>query len=536
MKTLFAVFAALIVILIALLVLNSGALGPRVALHIVSGSENRALEPLIREWAHNNRADIDITYLGSVDISRELAKGTETEFDAVWPANSLWIELGDTQKVVKHDASVLRSPVVLGLRTSIATDLGWIGRDDITIQDIHAAAQEGKFRLSMTSATQSNSGASAFFGFLYALSDNPDVLTMDNLADEAVLDGVRDLLAQVDRSSGSSGWLVEALVDNSASFDAMFNYEALLIEANQKLVEAGKEPLYAIYPANGLSVADSPLGYISKGDADKEAKFLDLQEFLNSPEAQDLLSSLGRRAGLIGLDTSKADKAIWNPDWGIDLDRAIAPIPTPSSEVIAEALRLYQTELRKPSLTVWVLDISGSMGGEPIRDLKDAMALLLDPDAAAVNLLQPSSRDVTIIIPFNHNIVAPIVIEGNDATAAERALRFVNNLQADGGTDVYYAIYEAFEAMRPYSEDGTLSDFLPAIVAMTDGASDTENRTPLLLHMEQTRYTRDIPIHTIAFGNADKEQLDELAKMSVGRLFTAGEDLANALRSAKGYN
>lgn len=536
MKTLLSIFAVLLAVLVGLLVVNSGALGPRVALHIVSGSENKSLEPLIKDWARDNKADVDITYLGSVDISRELSKGTETEFDAVWPANSLWIELGDTQKVVKHDASVLRSPVVLGLRKSIAEDLGWVGRTDITIQDIHEAAQTGKFRLSMTSATQSNSGASAFFGFLYALADNPDVLTMDTLADEGLLDGVRDLLAQVDRSSGSSGWLAEALVDNYDSFDAMFNYEALVIEANQKLVSANQEPLYTIYPANGLSVADSPLGYISKGDDAKETKFLELQEFLNSKEAQDLLSSLGRRAGLIGLDASGADKAVWNPEWGIDLTRAIAPIPTPSSEVIGEALRLYQTELRKPSLTVWVLDVSGSMGGDPIQDLKNAMSLLLDPDAAAVNLLQPSSRDVTIILPFNHNILDPIVIEGSDATASERALRYVNNLQADGGTDVYYAIYEAFEAMRPYSEAGTLFDFLPAIVAMTDGASDTENRTPLLTHMDDTPYTSDIPIHAIAFGNADKDQLDELSRLSIGRLFTAGDDLAKALRSAKGYN
>ncbi|MBY6114142.1 substrate-binding and VWA domain-containing protein [Mameliella alba] len=536
MRTLLAIFAALVAILIGLLVINSGAFAPRVALHIVSGSENRALEPLIMEWAADNKADIQITYLGSVDISRELTKGTETEFDAVWPANSLWIELGDTQKVVKHDASVLRSPVVLGLRMSVARQLGWIGRSDVTIQEIHKAAQDGSFRLSMTSATQSNSGASAYFGFLYALAGNPDVLTMAHLQDPETLDNVRDLLAQVDRSSGSSGWLVDALVDNYDSFDAMFNYEALVIEANQKLVAEGKEPLYAIYPANGLSVADSPLGYVSKGDDAKEAKFLDLQEFLNSKTAQDLLTGLGRRAGLIGLDASGADTSVWNPEWGIELTRAIAPIPTPSSEVIGEALRLYQTELRKPSLTVWVLDVSGSMGGQPIEELKDAMRLLLDPDASAVNLLQPSSRDVTIILPFNHNILEPIVVEGNNAAAAERALNFVNALQADGGTDVYYAIYEAFEAMRPYAEDGTLPKFLPAIVAMTDGASDTENRSALLAHMDMITYTKDIPIHAIAFGSADEAQLDELSKISIGRLFHAGEDLAKALRSAKGYN
>ena len=237
-----------------------------VPLAIVAGSENKTLEPLMMDWAAKNGVALTVTYQGSVDISRELEKGGAGAFDAVWPANSLWIALGDTQKVVKHQESILRSPVVLGLKQSIAQKLGWTGRQDITVQMITEAASQHKFRLAMTSATQSNSGASAYFGFLYALAGNPDMLTMDNLKDPAVLDGARKLLAQVDRSSGSSGWLKDALVANPAAYDAMFNYESTVLEADQALTAAGQEPLYIIYPSNGLSVADSPLAFVPRGD------------------------------------------------------------------------------------------------------------------------------------------------------------------------------------------------------------------------------------------------------------------------------
>ena len=142
---------------------QSDLFGPKASLSIVSGSENKALEPIVMDWANRNGVEVSMSYLGSVDISRELSKGTATAFDAVWPAHSLWVELGDSEKVAKHRESILRSPVVLGLRKSIAQRLGWIGRDDVSIQDIQAAARAGEFRLSMTSATQSNSGASAFF-------------------------------------------------------------------------------------------------------------------------------------------------------------------------------------------------------------------------------------------------------------------------------------------------------------------------------------------------------------------------------------
>lgn len=203
--------------------------GSATSLRIVSGSENRALEPIIREWGDENGVEIEISYLWSVDIARALQTGAQSEFDAIWPANSIWIELGDSERIVKHEASILRSPVVLGLKTSIARDLGWIGRKDVTIEDIHAAAADNAFRLAMTSATQSNSGASAYIGFLYALSGNPDILTADHLADEDVQNQTRDLLGQMDRSSGSSGWLKDSFVENLESFDAMFNYEALII-------------------------------------------------------------------------------------------------------------------------------------------------------------------------------------------------------------------------------------------------------------------------------------------------------------------
>ena len=67
---------------------------------------------------------------------------------------------------------------------------------------------------------------------------------------------MRNLLSGVDRSSGSSDWLKDMFV--AGDYDAMVNYECLIIQANQELEEQGKETLYAVYPYDGLSLADSP--------------------------------------------------------------------------------------------------------------------------------------------------------------------------------------------------------------------------------------------------------------------------------------
>ena len=110
MKRLIWVVAAVVVAAVAALVGLGQLAGPPVALSIVAGSENKTLEPLMMDWAKKNNVTLTLTYLGSVDISRELEKGTAGAYDAVWPANSLWIALGDSQKVVKHSESILRSP------------------------------------------------------------------------------------------------------------------------------------------------------------------------------------------------------------------------------------------------------------------------------------------------------------------------------------------------------------------------------------------------------------------------------------------
>jgi hypothetical protein len=73
-----------------------------VVLSIVSGSENKALEPLVHSLGRSSGFRTRIRYMGSVDMTLMLAeKGTAMPFDAVWPANSLWLTLGDRQRVVK---------------------------------------------------------------------------------------------------------------------------------------------------------------------------------------------------------------------------------------------------------------------------------------------------------------------------------------------------------------------------------------------------------------------------------------------------
>jgi len=77
---------------------------------------------------------------------------------------------------------------------------------------------------------------------------------------------------------------------------------------------------------------------------------------------------------------------------------------------------------------------------------------------------------------------------------------------------------------------------LPAIVAMTDGKSSEAREGAFHRALETLPYAKDVPIHTIAFGESDERQLEDLSSLTVGRLFHSGGDLPKTLRKARGYN
>ena len=491
-------------------------------LRIVSGSENKELEPILEEYADEEDIRIEMSYKGSLDIMR-LLEEEDISYDAVWPASSLWLTVGDIDHRIKHAESISITPVVFGIRRGLAEELGFVGRE-VSVRDILSAIEAGKLKFCMTSATQSNSGASAYIGFLYALLGNPEMITMEDLQSEELKTQVRELLYGVDRSSGSSDWLKDMFLEGD--FDAMVNYECLMIQTNEVLEDRGEEPLYVVYPYDGLSLADSPLGYVDQGEEEKEELFLGLQEYLLSEETQDAIQRTGRRTGYTGI--SERNREIFREEWGLQPDRVLSPIRMPETEVLFECLNLYQTELRKPSLSVYCLDYSGSMSGRGNRQLVEAMEQLLIQENAAKNFLQASQDEVNILIPFNSEPIDVFMAAGN-GSELEGLYERVEEQTPGGGTNMYSAIVEGLDLL--YSFD--LSDYTPAIILLTDGQSggSIDDIEPYYSDLGVS-----IPIFSIMFGDADESQLEELAEYSNARVFDGRENLTEAFRSVKGYN
>ena len=74
---------------------------------------------------------------------------------------------------------------------------------------------------------------------------------------------------------------------------------------------------------------------------------------------------------------------------------------------------------------------------------------------------------------------------------------------------------------------------LPAVLILTDGMSDDYADWFL---QQWSADGRRIPVFGILFGDADASQLERLAKETGGRVFDGRTGLAEAFRSARGYN
>ena len=160
---------------------------------IVSGSENRTLEPIVQAFCKERKVACTFEYMGSLDIGMAVADNRGA-FDAVWPANSVWIDLFDRNKRVVDLTSIMRSPVVLGVRVGKARELGWIDRA-VSSRDIDEAVRAKRLTYLASSATQSNSGASAYITMLSAALGGPSTITLADLERPDVRDKVRTLLS-----------------------------------------------------------------------------------------------------------------------------------------------------------------------------------------------------------------------------------------------------------------------------------------------------------------------------------------------------
>lgn len=495
--------------------------GAQTTFRLLASVENQDMENLLKEYAKTQGITVEVTYQSTMKLMSTLNQ-EECPYDGVWLSNSIWLYMLNGKQRITDSKVTAINPIVFGIRKSKAEALGFT-QGEVSMGDIIEAVQSKRLSFIMPSATQTNSGASAYLGFISTLAGSPEVLTMKALEEPTLRERIKELFSGVTRNSGSEDYVGELY--ETGAYDAMVNYEFLMIGLNQRLQREGKEPLYLIYPKEGVSLSDSPFAYIDHGDADTKAGFLKLQAYLLGPQAQKAMAETGRRTGYGG-QNPYGSEAVFSSEWGIDMRAYLTPIKYPAADVIRQAFRMYQEDFKKPAVTVFCLDMSGSMYGQGYRELTSAMEQLLTPETAAEDYIQFGEQDQIILIPFDSKPRSTITGSGKDQQALLRALA---RQEARGGTDIYAALSAAYKQLAAYDEEShTLS-----VVLMTDGLSAGDIQQFAKVHQKNTQ---TIGVYSITFGDADTQQLERVAALTGGKVFNGKTDLAEAFRTVRGYN
>ena len=487
---------------------------------LITTPENKVLEEALQKFARKNTFEINITYADNLEIVDILNSGEK--YDAVWASNSIWLDMLDSSKVSTSDSkSTSVTPIVIGIKDSKAKELG-LKDKQVKMKDILSLIKEGKLKFSMANPITTNSGAASYLNILSTLAGNPDVLTSEHLKSKQLQEDMKAFFTGLVRTSGDEDFLNKSFIDGD--YDAAITYESSIININKELEKSHRETLYVIYPVDGVSICDSPLVYINNHNDKKKKIFQELQTYVLSDTGQDILLNSGRRTWYGGV-TDKAPSDIFNKSWGIDTTKYISPIKYPAESVILEALELYQTKLRKPVHVVFCLDYSGSMYGEGIKELKDAMQYILS-DAAKKSMIQFTSEDKIDVIAFGSHINVLGSGKGNDTG---KILNAINNNDLDGATSLFPAAEKAIEILATES-----SEYNSSVILMTDGVGNIGKFSDLEEGYHQVN--KDIPIFSITFGDAEEDQLEKMASLSNGKVFDGKIDLVKAFKTVRGYN
>jgi Ca-activated chloride channel family protein len=512
---------------------ETAASGGPVELRILAGSELADLEPILAEAAEATGVVTTFDFVGTLEGVEQVVAGTvDGRYDAIWFSSNRYLALHPrAARRVRQETRIMTSPVILGLSTAKARDLGWAGRMDVTWSDIAEAAARGRFTYGMTNPAASNSGFSTLVGVAAALSGTGAALEPRDIAAAAA--DLRGFFSAQKLTAGSSGWLADTFAARSRGeqpgvvVDGLINYESVLLSLNEEGVL--REPLTLVYPADGVVTADYPLTLLRAASDAARSGYQRLVDHLLLPEVQtDIMRTTHRRPAAPGVESARR----FGP-------AALVELPFPAKlDVVDGLVGTYFDRLRRPVRTVYVLDVSGSMEGDRIAGLRAALVGLTGANGTlASRSRQFHPREEITLLPFNDVPLEPHSFEvperGGDRVLA-RIRSASEALESGGDTAIYDSLIRAYDLLGGVQG----RDHAPSIVLMTDG----ENNTGAALgdfvdhHRRLPGILRAVPVFVVLFGEANVGEMEQLADITGGRTFDARTGrLEVAFQEIRGY-
>ena len=222
--------------------------------------------------------------------------------------------------------------------------------------------------------------------------------------------------------------------------------------------------LVMIYPKEGAVLNGNPAGIVSAPwitDESAEAA-REWVTFLREDDRQSSFEAAGFRPPS-GVDR-EVDASRF-ATWGLSADPPTASIePGDLQPAVLDRIIGSWSAVKKPAIVTFVVDVSGSMAGEPLAQTKDGLLRVVGAMADTDN---PQIADKVGLLTFSSGVlteIEPAQIQDAKYDIAEA----INNMSAAGGTALYDAVARAVTVTDEAAGDPGATR---AVVVLSDGAA-----------------------------------------------------------------
>lgn len=467
----------------------------------------------------------------------------------VWsPGDQSWI---DTTNQVWRDRSgqllipdacpaTVLAPIGFAMWRPMAEALGWpnqpIRWDDLVKLSADPEGwaslghpEWGSFKFGHTHPGFSNTGLLMMTALAYSTVNKTAGLTVDEIYSDQVQLAFSELEQNTYHYGIQNRPLMQLLAQRGPDYlHAITSSEAEVLKANAEFGESMRFPLVFIFPAKGTYWSEQPYCILNADwvSAEQKEGAAIFRQYLLSTDIQALANDYYLRP----IDENLPLRPPFSIDQGTNpsVTRATVPaLESPSSEV-AEGVKDIFLKTKKKATVVLVLDTSGSMEGEKIKNA-------VESSVHFIQRLDPN--DNVYAFGFGSEGVYELG-GGRSAETSETLSRTINGLFASGNTPLYDAICQSVGLVdNLQSEDEANGERrLYGIVLLSDGqdTSSDLSQNQMFNCLPSGESVASVKIFTIAYGeDADKDLMLRIANRTNGKTFSGDpasiESIYNAI-------
>jgi Ca-activated chloride channel family protein len=474
---------------------------------IIGGSELKILEPVVKDAQEKLGFPINIKYSGTIEGVDAVKSGAN--YDAAWFGNAKYFyDSPESSKRIKLSEKIMFSPVIVGVKESSFTKNNLKTDGIYTWKDIASWVKDKKMTYAMTDPSVSNTGYVALMGVVYATANKGENIKLVDV-NQSVL---KDFFKGQKVTAKSSNWIMDVF-NNDASIDFVVNYESAILNNPSKLIP--------VYPSEGIVTSDYPILLLN---SEKTEQYKKLVAYLKSNEIQSKLVN-DYKIRSISSDVMTNQKVF-------DQSKLLVEMPfNPDTSLSDSILSSYFNDYKKPAKFAFVIDTSGSMGGDREKLLKDSMnQLITDKLSKYANI---RNRESVFVIPFSSQ---PYDLKTFDSNQKQQLNSYIQNLKMDGGTAMYDAVAQALVELKK-DKDINHDEFRYSVIVLTDGMTNQGASFQQFQEwfIQKGFDKQDMRVFAISFGDADINQLNSLTQLTKGSVFDGKTSLGAAFKEIRTY-